>query len=159
MWKQCGPEEAKYKRLNMLLKIEYAPFEGGKLRHSTSNRLFIGKSKAINSKYPMGTPDNWGLAAAEGPKINIVYKRKLQKRPAGTSRVDINSESASVVTKVAGWIFSSLVGSLWRWRLRFTTFWNCKWRSHRHSIGGRWALLCFVLTHSTLWSTRSLPAF
>jgi hypothetical protein len=33
----------------MLVKIESAPFEGGKLRHSTSNQLLINKRKAVNS--------------------------------------------------------------------------------------------------------------
>ena len=65
----------------MLVKVEPAPFEGGKLRHGTSDQLFINKRKAVNSKSPMGTPDNREHAAAESPEISIVNKRKPLKRP------------------------------------------------------------------------------
>ena len=65
----------------MLVKVEPAPFEGGKLRHSTSDQLFINKRKAVNNKPPMGMPDNRKHAAAENPEIRVVNKRKLLKRP------------------------------------------------------------------------------
>ncbi len=67
--------------MNMLVKVESAPFEGGKLRHSTSDQLFISKRKAVNSKSPMGTPDNGKHTAAESPEISVVNKRKPLKRP------------------------------------------------------------------------------
>jgi hypothetical protein len=63
------------KRLNMLFEIESALFEDGKLRHSTSDQLFINKRKAINSKFPMGMPDNGKHTAAESPEISVVNKR------------------------------------------------------------------------------------
>ena len=65
----------------MLVKVESAPCEGGKLRHSTSDQLFINKRKAVNSKYPVGTPDNRKHTAAESPEISVVNKSKLLKRP------------------------------------------------------------------------------
>jgi hypothetical protein len=65
----------------MLVKVESASFEGGKLRHSTSDQLFINKRKAVNSKSPVGTPDNGKHTAAESPEISVVNKRKLLKRP------------------------------------------------------------------------------
>jgi len=67
--------------LNILVKVESAPFEGGKLRHSTSDQPFINKRKAINSKFLMGTPDNGKHTAAESPEDNVVNKSKLLKRP------------------------------------------------------------------------------
>ncbi|KAG1340147.1 hypothetical protein G6F62_005534 [Rhizopus arrhizus] len=66
-----------YKRLNMLAKVESAPFEGGKLRHSTSDQLFINKRKAVNSK----SLDNGKHTAAESLEISIVNKKKPLKRP------------------------------------------------------------------------------
>jgi hypothetical protein len=65
----------------MLVKVESAPFEGGKLRHSTNDQLFINKRKAVNSKSSMGTPDNGKHTAAESPEISVVNKSKLLKRP------------------------------------------------------------------------------
>jgi hypothetical protein len=65
----------------MLVKAESAPFEGGKLRHSTNDQLFISKKKAVNSKSPMGTPDKRKHTVAESPEISIVNKRKPLKRP------------------------------------------------------------------------------
>ena len=65
----------------MLVKVESAPCEGGKLRHNTSDQLFINKRKAVNSKSPMGTPDNGKHTAAESSEINVVNKGKLPKRP------------------------------------------------------------------------------
>jgi hypothetical protein len=64
----------------MLVKAESTPFNEGKLRHSTSDQLFINKMKAINSKSLVGTPDNGEHTAAEGPEISIVNKRKPLKR-------------------------------------------------------------------------------
>ena len=64
----------------MLFKVDSTPFEDDKLRHSTNDQLFINKKIAINSKSPMGTPDNGKHTAAEGPEISIVNKRKLLKR-------------------------------------------------------------------------------
>jgi hypothetical protein len=67
--------------------MEYAsqdracPFNGSKLRHSTSNQLFTIKRKSTNSKPPMATSDNKEHTAAEGPEISIVNKRKPLKRP------------------------------------------------------------------------------
>jgi hypothetical protein len=65
----------------MLVKVESAPFESGKLRHSTNDQLFIGKRKAVNNKSSMGTPDNGKHTAAESPEDNVVNKRKPLKRP------------------------------------------------------------------------------
>ena len=61
----------------MLAKVESAPFEGGKLRHSTSDQLFINKRKAVNSK----SLDNGKHTAAESLEISIVNKKKPLKRP------------------------------------------------------------------------------
>ncbi|EIE80285.1 hypothetical protein RO3G_04990 [Rhizopus delemar RA 99-880] len=33
----CKPTETEYKQLNMLVKVESAPFEDGKARHSATN--------------------------------------------------------------------------------------------------------------------------
>ena len=65
----------------MLIKVKSAPFEGSRLRHSTSDQLFINKRKSVNSKSPIGTPDNGEHAAAESPEISVVNKSKLLKRP------------------------------------------------------------------------------
>jgi hypothetical protein len=65
----------------MLVKVECAPFEGGKLRHNKSDQLFISKRKAVNKKSPMDTPGNGKHTAAESPEISVVNKRKLLKRP------------------------------------------------------------------------------
>jgi hypothetical protein len=58
----------------MLVKTESAPFNDGKLRHDTSDQLFITEIKSINS-----TLDNGECIAAEGPEIGVVSKRKLLK--------------------------------------------------------------------------------
>ena len=65
----------------MLVKTESAPFNGGKLRHSTSDQLFINKRKVVNSKSPVGMPDNGKHIAAESLEISVVNKRKPLKRP------------------------------------------------------------------------------
>ena len=65
----------------MLVKVESAPFEGGKLRHSTNDQLFISKREVVNSKFPMETPDNGKHTATESLEISIVNKRKPLKRP------------------------------------------------------------------------------
>jgi hypothetical protein len=65
----------------MLVKVESAPFEGGKLRQSTSDQLFINKRKVVNSKSSMGTPDNGKHTAAESLGISVVNKSKLLKGP------------------------------------------------------------------------------
>ncbi|EIE85875.1 hypothetical protein RO3G_10585 [Rhizopus delemar RA 99-880] len=64
----------------MLVKVEPAPFEGGKLRHSTSDQLLINKKNTVNRKSLVGTPDNGKHTAAESPEISIVNKRKPLKR-------------------------------------------------------------------------------
>ena len=81
----------------MLVKVESAPFEGGKLRHNTSDQLFINKRKAVNSKSPVGTPDNRKHTAAESPEINVVNKGNLLKRPE--DRVYIVLSESEVWTK------------------------------------------------------------
>ena len=52
----------------MLLKVRSVPFEGGKLRHSTSNQLLINIRKAVNSK----SPDNGKHTAAESKKCTVL---------------------------------------------------------------------------------------
>ena len=58
----------------MLVKVEPAPFESGKLRHSTNDQMFIGKRKAVNNKSSMGTPDKGKHTASESPKDNVVNR-------------------------------------------------------------------------------------
>ena len=65
----------------MLVKIQSAPFESGKLRQSMSDQLFINKRKVVNSKSSMGTQDNGKHTAAESLDITVVNKSKLLKRP------------------------------------------------------------------------------
>ena len=67
--------------MNMLVKVESAPFQGGKLRHSTCGQLFIVERKFVNSRPPMGTPENKEHTAAESPEIGVVDKRELLERP------------------------------------------------------------------------------
>jgi hypothetical protein len=64
----------------MLVKVESAPFEDGKLRHSTSDQLFINKRKVVHSKSPMGAPNNEKHTAAESPEISVANKKKSLKR-------------------------------------------------------------------------------
>ena len=64
----------------MLFEIESALFEGGKLQNSTSDQLFINKRKAINSKSPIGTPDNRKHIAAEGSEKFLRMMTNLENK-------------------------------------------------------------------------------
>ncbi|EIE90520.1 hypothetical protein G6F46_000835 [Rhizopus delemar] len=77
---RCEPKETECKRWNMLIKVESAPFEGGKLRHSTSDQLLINKKNTVNRKSLVGMLDNGKHTAAESPEISVVNKRKPLKR-------------------------------------------------------------------------------
>jgi hypothetical protein len=58
----------------MLVNIESAPFNSGKLRHSTSNQLFIIERKTFSSKSPMEGADDKEHIAAKGPGVNVANK-------------------------------------------------------------------------------------
>jgi hypothetical protein len=76
----------------MLVKIESAPFNGGKLRYNTSNQLFIIERKSVNSKSPMGTRDNGEHTAVEDLGISVVSKGKPLKGPDQANIVLSESE-------------------------------------------------------------------
>lgn len=58
----------------MLVNIEPVAFNSGKLRHSTSNQLFIIERKSFSSKSPMEGADNREHTAAKGPGVNVANK-------------------------------------------------------------------------------------
>lgn len=57
----------------MPVKVEFASFDSGRLRHGTSDPFFINKRKAINGKSSMGTPDNGEHTATEDPEISVFF--------------------------------------------------------------------------------------